>query len=105
MDHHALPVVQYLQAPDVQGQHLDRVYASCAQLDERVSLHQHGRSCAAAELEMCLARREAAVANAAVAAVAKVLAAKQAAAETAKAAVSKAGNRLKQLQAKSPAFP
>lgn len=67
-----------------------------------MSLHQHSRSCAAAKVEICLARREAAVADAAVAAVAKVLAAKQAAAETAKAAISKADKRLKQLQAKAP---
>ena len=59
-----------LQVPHVQDRHLNS--ASCAQPDRQMSSHQHHRSCAAAELEICLAIKEAAVADAAVAAVAKV---------------------------------
>ena len=46
--------------------------ASCARPEERELMHQHAKCCAAAELEVCIAKKEAAVADAAVAAVAKV---------------------------------
>lgn len=61
-----------MQVHHAESQHLDDAHASCAWPEGQTVLHQHGSPCAAAELELCLARKEGAVADAAVAAVAKV---------------------------------
>ena len=62
----------WLQAHGVENQFLVNARESCAQPEEQELMHQHAECYAAAELEVCSAKKEAAVADAAVAAVAKV---------------------------------
>ena len=62
----------WLQVHGNEGQFLNSANASCAQPEEQELMQQHAQCCAAAELEVCIAKKEAAVADAAVAAVAKV---------------------------------
>lgn len=62
----------WLQVHGNEGQFLNSANASCAQPEAQELMHEHAQCCAAAELEVCIAKKEAAVADAAVAAVAKV---------------------------------
>ena len=56
----------------LQAHVIDNQLPGCAEPEEEALMHQHACSCAAAEFEVCIAKKEAAVADAAVAAVAKV---------------------------------